>query len=82
MRAPEIAIMQAHTLYTAGCHKLGSIQVGSAAIFALLHRLWDQLSAMFLHMGRHLLCHVSCHRTHSINCKYTQLYSRSRHRGT
>lgn len=67
MLGPEIAIILVRTLYTAGCHKLGSIQVGSAAIFALLHRLRDQLSAMFLHMGRHLLCHVSCHRGHSIN---------------
>lgn len=59
-----------HTLYTADCHKLSSIQVRSTAILALLHRLRDQFSTMFLHMGRHLLCHVSYHRTQSINCKY------------
>lgn len=65
--------MQQYTLYTAGCHKLSSIQIGGLAIFVLLHRLWDQLSPVFLYMGRHLLCHMSCHCTHSINCKYTEL---------
>ena len=78
---PDISRILVHTLYTAGCHKLCSIQVGWAAIFALLQRLWDQLSAMLLHMRCHLLCYVSCHRAHSVNCKYTQLDSRSTHRG-
>lgn len=73
---PEISIILAHTLETARCHKLGSIKVGRVAVLALLQRLRDQFCTMFLHMGRHLFCHVSRHRGNSINWKWSQVYNR------